>query len=82
MGEDDPSEPLLRTASSKATTVASNTSNLLADWWLWEILSASTSVLALFVIAVILLVYDGSSLPDWPSVFTVRPVLLPTAMCR
>lgn len=69
MGEDDPSVPLLSSAPSK---VASNATQLLADWWLWEAIEASTGIFALSIIAIILFIYDGSALPDWPSIFTVR----------
>ncbi|KAI4093135.1 MAG: hypothetical protein LQ344_003118 [Seirophora lacunosa] len=75
MGEDDPSVPLLSSASSKGTSVASSATKLLADWWLWEAIEASTSIFALSIIAVILFIYDGSALPDWPSVFTINSVI-------
>lgn len=72
MGDDDSSTPLLNSASSKEAPAVSSLSYLLTDWWLWEIIEASISILALSVIAIILSLYDGSPLPDWPSVFTVR----------
>ncbi|KAI4119578.1 MAG: hypothetical protein LQ345_000575 [Seirophora villosa] len=59
MGEDDPSVPLLSSASSKGASVASSATKLLADWWLWEAIEASTSIFALSIIAVILFIYDG-----------------------
>jgi ABC-type Zn2+ transport system substrate-binding protein/surface adhesin len=45
---------------------------LLQDWWLWELIAIGTSIASMVIIAVILFLYDASSLPDWPSVFTVR----------
>ena len=64
--------PLLRKSLQKSAAVSSRMALLLQDWWLWEILSAITAVVAIIVIIVILVLFDQSSLPDWPSVFTVR----------
>lgn len=66
--------PLLQKTPLKPVTVSKRIALLLQNWWLWEIVSASTAVLAATVIIIILLVFDQSSLPDWPSVFTVRCV--------
>lgn len=84
--ENDNSErvPLFKSASSQGASLTQQTGSLLLNWWLWELLEACISIIALVVIVIILFVYDGSSLPDWPSVFTVRrhfPVeLLPSLM--
>lgn len=69
---DDARIPLLQPAVSQGASLAHNVASLLSDWWLWEIIGACTSIVALTIIAVLLFVFDGSSLPDWPSVFTVR----------
>ena len=67
------STPLLKTKPSRhAFSLLNRLSSLLEDWWLWEILGATTCVLALLIIIVILAIFDSRSLPDWPSVFTVR----------
>ena len=80
--EDDNNDertPLLKSTSShkgQGSSLAQHAGSLLADWWLWELIEACTSIAALVVIIIILFIYDGSSLPDWPSVFTVRQFLL------
>ena len=68
----DSQTPLLRKALPKPASVKNKIALLLQDWWLWEILSALTAILATTAIILILVIYDSSSLPDWPSVFTVR----------
>jgi len=69
----DSSTPLLKSLPlQRASSARSKISGLLSDWWLWEIISAVTCVLALAIIVVILLLYDSSALPDWPFVFTLR----------
>lgn len=68
--------PLLKPAYYRGASCIHGVSGLLTDWWLWEILGAITCIIALAVIAVLLFVYDSSSLPDWPSVFTVRSSIL------
>lgn len=70
--DDDFRTPLLKKGMPKPAVVSNRISLLLQDWWLWEILSAIVAVLATSAIVVILVLYDNSSLPDWPSVFTVR----------
>lgn len=72
--------PLLNSASSQGVALAQRVGTLLSNWWLWELIEACTSIIALAVIVVILFVYDGSSLPDWPSVFTVRQCLHPESV--
>ena len=63
--------PLLTPSLPKSTSVPKRFALLFQNWWLWEILSASTAVLTIIVIICILFVYDQRSLPDWPSIFTV-----------
>lgn len=70
--EADAQTPLLRKSLQKSAAVSTKIALLLQDWWLWEILSAITGLVAIIVIIVILVLFDQSSLPDWPSVFTVR----------
>ncbi len=70
--EDDSRLPLLSKARVKSASTSHKISLLLQDWWLWELSSALTATLATSAIIVILVVYDGSPLPDWPSVITVR----------
>ncbi|KAL8842161.1 MAG: hypothetical protein Q9176_002854 [Flavoplaca citrina] len=75
----DERAPLLKSTSSshedQGSSLAQNAGNLLANWWLWELIEACTSLAALAVIIIILFIYDGSSLPDWPSVFTINSVI-------
>lgn len=76
-GEDaDDRIPLLQPTYDQGASCIHGVSGLLSDWWLWEILGAITSIIALVVIAILLFIYDSSSLPDWPSVFTVRSSIL------
>lgn len=68
----DSRSPLLIKSLPKSSSLSTQISLLLQDWWLWEISSAFVAILATAVIVIILALYDGSSLPDWPSMFTVR----------
>lgn len=68
--------PLLKRPLPKPATLVARIILLFQNWWLWEIVSAITAVLAVTVIIIILVVYDQCSLPDWPSVFTVRSVYI------
>lgn len=68
--------PLLKRPLPKPATVLARINLLFQNWWLWEIVSAITAVLAIIVIIVVLVIFDQSSLPDWPSVFTVRSVYI------
>lgn len=68
--------PLLKRPFPKPATVSARINLLFQNWWLWEIVSAMTAVLAITVIIVILVVFDQSSLPDWPSVLTVRSIYI------
>ena len=63
--------PLLNKLKTKPTTISEKFSLSLQDWWTSELLSALVAVLSTSAIIVILVVYDGSPLPDWPSVITV-----------
>ena len=73
--EVDSQTPLLKKGLPKPSSISQKISLLLQDWWLWEILSALIAILATSAIIVILVLFDSSSLPDWPSVFTVRHCL-------
>ena len=69
----DPSIPLLKAIPvQRASSAWQNILDLFSDWWLWEIISAITCLFALTVIVAVLLIFDSSDLPNWPSVFTVR----------
>lgn len=68
--------PLLKRPPRKPATVLARINLLLQNWWLWEILSAITAVLAFVAIIIVLVNFDQHSLPDWPSVFTVRSVYI------
>ena len=76
--------PLLKRSLPEPTNVSKRTALLFQDWWLWEIVSATTAVLAIAVIIVVLVIFDQSSLPDWPSVFTVRsvPIIYPNLLLK
>ena len=67
----DSRTPLLKKPLPKANSSLKNFSLLLEDWWLWELISSLTAVIATTLIILILVLYDGSPLPDWPSVITV-----------
>ena len=45
---------------------------LTKDWWLWELIAATTATGAIAVIVVVLLIVDESPRPNWPSLITVR----------
>ena len=68
----DSRTPLLKQSVPRPASLSRKISLLLQDWWLWEILSALTALISSTVIIAILVIFDSSSLPDWPSVFTVR----------
>lgn len=68
----DSRTPLLSADNLQPSSIFQNTRNLLQNWWLWELLASFVSVLSFLSIVVILVVYDSSSLPDWPFVFNVR----------
>lgn len=72
--------PLLAKSLPRPASITQRIALLLQDWWLWELASASVAVLATTAIIVILVLYDGSSLPDWPSVFTVRRFTISNAL--
>lgn len=74
----DSGTPLLKQSVPRPASLSRKLSLLLQDWWLWEILSALTALISSTVIIVILVIFDSSSLPDWPSVFTVRCLYVPT----
>lgn len=64
--------PLLRASHNESIPASQKVPLLFRNWWLWEIVSAGTAFLAIVVIIIILAIFDQSSLPDWPSMFTVR----------
>lgn len=66
----DPTTPLLMSPSSHHTSIVEKIISLLSNWWLWEILGAVTCLIAVFMIVLVLAVFDGSSRPDWPSIIT------------
>ena len=66
--------PLLRESLDIPMSASKRLSLLFQNWWLWEILAAGTAFTAIAVITIILVVFNQSALPDWPSVFTVRSV--------
>lgn len=68
--------PLLGAYHKQPVTASPKLPLLFRDWWLWEIVSAGTASLAIVVIIIIFALFDQSSLPDWPSVFTVRSTYL------
>ena len=68
----DEEQPLLRSKSTNRPPTMQTVSSLLQNWWLWEVLAMGTSLLSVTMITVILLSYDSSALPDWPSIITVR----------
>ena len=72
----DSHTPLLRGSHIEPIPASKNIPLLFQNWWLWEILSAGTAVVAIIVIIIILAVFNQSSLPDWPFVFTVRSTYL------
>ena len=63
--------PLLKKAARHTNSFSHRVSLLFQDWFLWEVLSAVLALLSLIAIVGILLAYDASSLPDWPSSITV-----------
>ena len=79
--EEDARIPLLNGSPFQRNSKPQSVSSLLQDWWLWELLSALVASLATTAIIVILLIYDSSPLPDFPSVFTVRHVYMRLNLC-
>ncbi|KAK0507926.1 hypothetical protein JMJ35_009815 [Cladonia borealis] len=71
----DSRTPLLKQSVPRPASLSRKISSLLQDWWLWEILSALTALISSTVIIVILVIFDSSSLPDWPSVFTINSTI-------
>lgn len=71
-GDANPQTPLIKRSLPKPSNASEKIASLFQDWWMWEIVSATTAALAVVVIVVVLVIFDQSSLPDWPSVFTVR----------
>lgn len=63
--------PLLKASDSQSSSILQSVGKLLQDWWLWEVIASLTSLLSITAITVILIIYNSSSLPDWPSFLTV-----------
>lgn len=66
--------PLLNSnaLSKKGFTATSKRLSLsFQDWFSWDLASAFTASLSMAAIVILLAIFDGSSLPDWPSIFTV-----------
>ena len=63
--------PLLPTEATRRSISMTRLSVLLQDWWLWEIVSVVTCLLAIVVVILILAIFDSSSRPDWPSIINV-----------
>ena len=77
-GVADSETPLLKKSPFHSTpSIVHQLSKLFQDWWMWELVGASVSIMALAIIIVILALYDSCSLPDWPSIFTVYRRSLP-----
>ncbi|KAB8207581.1 hypothetical protein BDV34DRAFT_67357 [Aspergillus parasiticus] len=45
------------------------------DYWVWEVLFCVGSLIALVAVIVVLRIYDGSPLPEWPYGITINSVL-------
>lgn len=45
---------------------------LVDDWWMWELLSWTFALLCMGAVAILLAVYDGRALPNWPMGFTIN----------
>lgn len=69
--------PLLKKPIPEPAAASKRIALLVQDWWLWEIVSALTAATAIAVIVTVLVAFDQSSLPDWPSAFTVRSIYVP-----
>lgn len=70
----DSHTPLLNSnaLSKKGFTASSKRLSLsFQDWFSWDLASAFTASLSMAAIVILLAIFDGSSLPDWPSIFTV-----------
>jgi hypothetical protein len=48
---------------------------VVADWWIFEVLACASSSAALVGIIVVLMVYNGRSLPNWPYGITINSVM-------
>ena len=64
--------PLLKAARLQSKRWTHRITISLQDWFSWEILSALMTTASIAIIITILALFDDSSLPDWPFVFTVR----------
>ena len=64
--------PLLKSAGTGSECRTQSIAKSFQDWFSWELLSATIAGLSMTAIVTVLAIFDDSSLPDWPSVFTVR----------
>ena len=64
--------PLLQKPSAVSSSIAETVKDSFADWFSWEVLCAIIATLSYIAISAVLVIFDESSLPDWPSIFTVR----------
>lgn len=67
----DSATPLLQKTFTQTRSLPQRLTLALQNWFLWEILSATTAVVAMAITVIVLAIYDSSSLPDWPSSITV-----------
>ncbi|KAE8160024.1 hypothetical protein BDV40DRAFT_271561 [Aspergillus tamarii] len=74
---DDPSEHQAQRQPLSASdqAVLAQGSGSLGSSWIWEILSCVIAVASLVAIIVVLYVYDGKSMPDWPYGITLNAVI-------
>ena len=60
---------------SRYTRAASHWSRLETDWWIKEISAMFISILSLACIVLILRIYTGRPLPDWPFSITINSLV-------
>ena len=73
--EDAESSPLLQKTGQLKSDWSQRISQSFADWFAWEILSAAVAILSFVAIVIVLLKFDDSALPDWPSIFTINSIV-------
>ncbi|KAL2048120.1 hypothetical protein N7G274_000031 [Stereocaulon virgatum] len=71
----DSQTPLLKRSVPKPASRGHAISLLLQDCWLWEIFSALTAISATSAIILLLVFFDSSSLPNWPSIITINSAI-------
>ena len=70
-GEDSPLLP--KDLGKWSSSLISKLGLSFQDWFSWELVSALVALVSVSAIIVVLAIFDNSSLPDWPSIFTVCP---------